>query len=384
MDGLQSRADGGKPAMIPAWLRSVYRALRRLLVEMCRRAFRGWKSQGPPLGIFSALLLVRAGKTQGAILLESQNLPAFDPQSVTKLCRMGQESGQPWPLFWCRLGQTRLVGPSLCPLNEKKEIMVESAYGQNFYRTEPSFNQLILHTPEHLAGPWTSLACRWDRGYYHWFMDVLPRLTCLSFFPPTIRCLMRGPQQPFQTETLMWLGLKERFAFTDRNHFVVEDYFYAGLAGMSGCVNPWKISFLRERLGQMSRGQTGMGENIYIFRRGKTRGLRNEEEVEDFFKKRGWSVVDTEQLTVAEQAGLFARAKRICTLHGAALTNLIWARAGTQVLELLADNFLNGVYEGLAKVLDLNYSFRIYQGDRQCRIQVPLRDLEEWMRKSCS
>lgn len=339
----------------------------------------GW---GPPRGIFSGLDLLRAGKVEGAILLESQKLPTFGSRSVTKICGMGQESGQPWPLFWCHLKKTRLVGPSLCPMNEKKEIMVESAYGKCFYRTDPSYNDCFRFPPDQLAGPWTSMACRWDRGYYHWFMDVLPRLACLSSFPADTQCLVRGTPQPFQEETLEWLGLRSRFIFTEKNHFLVEDFFYAGLAGMSGCVNPWKVSFLRDRLGNMSDGQVGGGENIFIFRKGKTRGLQNEEEVRGFFHAHGWAVLDTEQLPVAQQAGLFANARQICTLHGAALTNLLWARPGTRILELLPDNFLNGVYEGLAQVLALDYSYRIYPGDRRCRIMVPARDLLGWMRGS--
>jgi capsular polysaccharide biosynthesis protein len=175
--------------------------------------------------------------------------------------------------------------------------------------------------------------------------------------------------------------LQDRFIFTEENHFFAENFFYAGLAGMSGCINPWKVAFLRDHLGKMSAGQLGQGENVYIIRRGKTRGLRNEQEVEAFFRRRGWSVIDTEQLTVAQQAGIFAQAKKICTLHGAALTNLIWASPGTQVLELLADNFLNGVYEGLAKVLGLDYSFRIYRGDSRCRIHVLEEDLMAWLEK---
>lgn len=362
-------------------IRFFYRFTKNILVGLVRFLFQKLQNWGPPIGAYSGLDLLRAGRVQGQVLFESQALPRFLPGSVTLICGLKQESGQPWPLFWCHLKKTRLVGPSLCPCDGEKRIMEESAYGKNFYGSDPSYNYLHLSAPQTLKGPWTSMACRWDRGYYHWFMDVLPRLASLSFFPLDTRCLARGPLQPFQDETLRWLGLQDRFIFTEENHFFAENFFYAGLAGMSGCINPWKVAFLRDHLGKMSAGQLGQGENVYIIRRGKTRGLRNEQEVEAFFRRRGWSVIDTEQLTVAQQAGIFAQAKKICTLHGAALTNLIWASPGTQVLELLADNFLNGVYEGLAKVLGLDYSFRIYRGDSRCRIHVLEEDLMAWLEK---
>lgn len=365
--------------MTRSFLRSVFQAVRRLIIEACRFLFRKGQSWGPPLGTFSGLALLRKGKLKGGVIFEKQDLPLFPPTSVTARCRMGQGGGQPWPFFWCHLGPTRLVGPSLSPCNHQKKIMEESAYGKNFYKTDPSYNYLRLPQAENLAGRWTSMACRWDRGYYHWLMDVLPRLACLHHFPSDTRCLVRGPIQPFQTETLRWLGWEKRFTFTQNDHFLVEDFFYAGLAGMSGCVNPWKISFLKNHLGDMSQGAVDGPKDIYVVRRGKTRGIRNEGEVEGFFRDQGWSVLDTEELTVAEQAGCFAQARRVCSLHGAALTNLIWAHPGTRVLELLADNFLNGVYEGMAKTLDLDYSFRVYPGDRLCKIQVPLKDLHAWI-----
>lgn len=368
--------------MIYICLRFAYRSCRYFLVQICRLVFHGFVLWGPPVGAFSALALLRAGKLKGEILFEGQKLPSFAKKSVTVVCHMGQEAGQPWPFFWCRLHRTRLVGPSLCPLNSNKEIMVESAYGSHFYKEDPSYNYLHLPAPKRLGGTWSSVACRWDRGYYHWLMDVLPRTACSAYFPPSTRFLARGPAQPFQLETLRWLGLEERFAFTEHDHYVVDDYYYAGLAGMSGCVNPWKVIFLRDRLGGMALHERGQGENLYIVRRGKTRGIINGQEVEDFFRARGWVVVDTEQLTVAQQAGLFVHARQICTVHGAALTNLLWAGPGTRILELLPDNFLNGVYEGLAMLLGLNYSYRIYRGDRRCRITVPLQDLASWVRSS--
>ena len=365
--------------MIRNFFRSVFHAVRRFVIGAFRLIFRQAQSWGPPLGTFSGLALLRERKIEGGVIFESQDLPSFPSTSVTSRCRMGQGGGQPWPLFWCHLGPTRLVGSSLSPCNHQKKIMEESAYGRAFYQTDPSFNYLRLPQAESLSGQWTSMACRWDRGYYHWLMDVLPRMACLGHFPADTRCLVRGPIQPFQSETLRWLGWEDRFIFTQHDHFLVEDFFYAGLAGMSGCVNPWKISFLKKHLGGMAKGMAGGPKDIYIIRRGKTRGIRNESEVEDFFRNEGWSVLDTEELTMAEQAGWFAQARRICSLHGAALTNLIWARPGTRVLELLADNFLNGVYEGMARTLDLDYSFQVYPGDRRCKIHVPLRDLQTWV-----
>src|SRR6185312_9036773 len=92
---------------------------------------------------------------------------------------------------------------------------------------------------------------------------------------------------------------------------------------------------------------------FFVHRVGASRGLINEAEVLDFFRNLGWAIIDTETLTMAQQIQLFANAKQVCALHGAALTNLLWSNPGCRVLELVPQNFLNGVYEGIAEALGL-------------------------------
>jgi hypothetical protein len=58
------------------------------------------------------------------------------------------------------------------------------------------------------------------------------------------------------------------------------------------------------------------------------------------------------------------------------LTRLVWARPQCRVLELLADNFLNGVYEGLAEAVGARHRFLICPGDADLRARVDLRQLE--------
>ena len=101
--------------MIRNFFRSVFHAVRRFVIGAFRLIFRQAQSWGPPLGTFSGLALLRERKIEGGVIFESQDLPSFPSTSVTSRCRMGQGGGQPWPLFWCHLGPTRLVGSSLSP-----------------------------------------------------------------------------------------------------------------------------------------------------------------------------------------------------------------------------------------------------------------------------
>ena len=59
--------------------------------------------------------------------------------------------------------------------------------------------------------------------------------------------------------------------------------------------------------------------------------------------------------TVAEQAALFASAEVVVAAHGAALANLVFARAGTAAIELIGTNTASDIYAFLAWRRGLDY-----------------------------
>ena len=359
----------------PCWVKFLFRKSRGLVFFIARNLFRFSESMGGPVTGFSVLVDLKAGEQEGKIQWESQSLPEIQPPSVMLECGMQQEGYQPWPLFWTRHARARLVGPSLCLLDEHKRLMIESAYDNAHYRGDPSYNYIHLPPPLFLKGPWTSIVSRWDYNYYHWFLDALPRLGLLPNFPSDTQILARGPATPYQRETLAWLGITDRVHFVDKNHYKVEDYYYSGFTGMTGCLNPWNIRHLRGLF--LTHGTTNLSlpEKFYLVRKGKTRGIINEAEVQEFFRNRNWAIVDTEAMGVADQIALFSRAKQICSLHGAGLTNLLWSSPGTRVLELFANNYLNGVYEGISLLNRLRYQYRVFPGDHKHKIYIPLHIL---------
>ena len=80
-------------------IRFFYRFTKNILVGLVRFLFQKLQNWGPPIGAYSGLDLLRAGRVQGQVLFESQALPRFLPGSVTLICGLKQESGQPWHLL---------------------------------------------------------------------------------------------------------------------------------------------------------------------------------------------------------------------------------------------------------------------------------------------
>jgi hypothetical protein len=328
--------------------------LRDLVPVYCR-----W---GPPKGFYSEYEVLRQHKVPGRVLLESQQTPKLPPKSLREACGLNQDKYQPWPVFWTLHDQARLIGKSLVRLDEQKRLSREGAFGPGS-PSDPAYLNLFLPQATYLSGNWTSMVARWAEGYYHWFMDALPRLVMLPELPADTRVIVPFQLASCQLDTLRWLGLENRVRPTAEKHLTVEHYYFCSPTSMTGCYNPLAVQFLRHSFLRQADASYDSPRRFYLQRVGKFRPITNEPEVLEFFRKRGWAIVDTEQLTQAQQIRLFAGADMICAPHGAGLTNLLWCRPGCKVLELCASTFLNGVFEGLAQAVGANHRHLIFRGD---------------------
>jgi capsular polysaccharide biosynthesis protein len=97
---------------------------------------------------------------------------------------------------------------------------------------------------------------------------------------------------------------------------------------------------------------------IYI-RRGntRTRNLTNEAEVIAFLKKFDIVPVSMDGLTCEAQARLFASAETIIGVHGAALTNLLFASEGCKVVEMFPSEAQEASYFAAATYAKAEYYY---------------------------
>jgi capsular polysaccharide biosynthesis protein len=168
------------------------------------------------------------------------------------------------------------------------------------------------------------------------------------------------------------LNVFDRCRPTPEIHLQVENYYFSSPTSWTGCDNPYAIRFLRDRFLKSAALLPVTFEKIYISRRGTSRQALHEEDMIDFLQGEGWTVLQAENYSFREQIALFSNARAVCSLHGAALANLVWCQKGCKALELCPANFLNGCYEGLAAYVDVDYRFLVFEADRQSRLKVDL------------
>ena len=360
----------------------LYRALIRARsagrewgLQLCRFVLPARMDFGPAKGWFSMAEKVRAGARRGRILLEEQRAP--DPAAaLRRLAPLGQHLQQRWPVFWSHHADARLIGPTLLLEEGRHWVGVESAYGPDFIRHDPGYRQFRRPRAVRLEGNWTSVVSRWSEGFYHWFVDVLPRLAVLPELPPDTRIIIPANLTGFRRDTLEWLGLTGRVHPTVKQHLSVENYYFCSPTNITGLFDPYAVEFLRRSFRDRRDAAYDSPRKFFVHRVGAVRGLVNEEEVLQVFRDRGWAVVDTQALTLAQQIQLFAQAEQVCALHGAALTNLLWCKPRCRVLELVASTYMNGTYEGIAEGVGLDYNFLVCAGDIDWKARVDIAELK--------
>ena len=353
------------------------RSAADLVIGFFRRIIpTGWR-WGPPKGFFCEYEMLQKGQLRGRILFASQPVPPADPNSLRKLCGMRQDEFQPWPAFWSHHSPARLVGKTLVLINDQKNLSLEGAFGAHCARNDPAYRTLFLPPATRLDGNWTSIVNQWSNGFYHWFMDALSRLVMLPELPPDTRVIVPARLAAYQQDTLRWLGLENRIRPTDESHLRPEHYYFCSATAMTGCYDPHAVAFLRRAFLDRADPTYDPPRRFYLRRVGEARPILNEEGLLEYFTRNGWGIVDTAQLSMAQQIRLFAGAEMICAPHGAGLTNLLWCRPGCRVLELCASTFLNGVFEGLAGCVGAHYRYLVFPGDHAYRSRVDVERVKQ-------
>lgn len=369
--------------------RKAFQKFKDVLVEAARTVSSSEPRWGPPKGSFSIYedLLKRPNPgRKGRIVLHDQGPLPVSPDSLLERCGLRQHLEQPRPILWSHHQAARLVSSSLALINEQKQVALESVYGTRFLHGDTAYRYLHLPPAVPLPGNWTSLVSLWvpTTGvptFSHWVLDALPRLSMLGEFPSDTRILVPSALAAYQKETLALLGLQERIRYTPETHLTIENYYFASPTTMISCYNPYGIGFLRSEFLPKADPSYHGPKKFIIQRKGKSRGIKNEEEVNKFFRDRGWDIIDTEKLTFSQEIKLFSEAEAVCGILGSGFTNTIWCRPGCKVITLVADSWLDGWAEAIAHVCKLQYSFAVFPSDHMMMATIDLEVVKKLLQE---
>jgi len=280
----------------------------------------------------------------------------------------------------------RVLSPHSAVITGADDLLQELSlyFGTNHARQHPLFLHPFPGMPLEVGGRLGVLAMQGDTNYYHFIMDVLPRLGVLELCPEIAEPeLWYVPEEHrFQRELLDLVGIPadKRIDSTRWRHVHAGCLVVPGPPAMTVVNPPWAVAYLRRRL--LSKPDSRVpGYGIYVTRgsAANNRTVANEAAVVALLEARGFEAVDPGGMTVAEQIDAFSRASTIVAPHGAALVNLVFASPGASVVELFPAGCMVPDYWKLASgVPGLEYRYLTGRGEQRPRgrAQMIVSDIE--------
>ncbi len=245
-------------------------------------------------------------------------------------------------------------GPKITILDENKNTLY--AYGN-------IDKDLVVNTkPYYLPGSTLVLYAPGSNNYYHWMVDIVPKLKVLELVGIDIadidHFVLRDLNWSFQEKMLELLNIPKKKIHLLRKAPCIscENLYHVELRNFVGMrMHHFVPEYLRA-LFLKPKCQAKAHRKLYISRPpDEKRPIENEQEILDLVTAFGYEVLNVRGLNFYEQAQLFNSASNIITPHGAVLTNLVYCNPGTKVFELFGSHVFSYFY-GLSNLCRLDYT----------------------------
>jgi len=192
--------------------------------------------------------------------------------------------------------------------------------------------------------------------YYHWFMDIVPRIKNLRDELSRVPKLIVNSSLPYQVETLRMMGLNKEKIINPK----VDSYYSVDELYVTPCQNEYGLpaksacDFVRILFHEhLSRSLPN--RRIFLSRDDAlTRRLNNSKEVRNLLVNKGFEIIECSKYSIAEQAKIFSEACVVIGSHGAAFTNMIFSPHGARFLELMPLGYENNCYKAMAYLLNIS------------------------------
>lgn len=203
----------------------------------------------------------------------------------------------------------------------------------------------------------------WSTGYFHWLMDVIPRLYIMRdrLKGYTLLIPEEFKKEEFFLSSLSPFKIGKIYFLKSGKYYRTPSVTVPSHTSITGEYNDELVNKLRWFYLDYfkPRESSSFGERIYVTRKNaKKRKIINEEEVINLLRKFEFEVVDFEEYNFVDQISIASNANVIVSIHGAGLTNIFFMPSDGYVLELIHKEMKVLCYYFLADALKLNYLYQ--------------------------
>lgn len=200
-------------------------------------------------------------------------------------------------------------------------------------------------------------------NYYHWITDLLPRLLlirkCRLAADENRWIILHQSAAPYEGDTFDLLGIAAAriIRMSAFRLMGVKDLLIADFVSRGRTFPDWKKQLLDEFKDRVIKSAPSEAFRKVYLLRGKQRKRRliGEERLVKLLELEGFHIIDPQQLKLEEQIKVLFGAEVVVALHGAALTNIIFCREGTRIIELRSFHQPPEHFAEIAKTCNLRF-----------------------------
>ena len=217
----------------------------------------------------------------------------------------------------------------------------DSRYNSIPYKLKHFAKDLLRRTVHLQSGCWI-LDQYSTGGYYHWLTEILPRIYIFTQTDYLQNECLYFPEYffekfPFGVDLIKPFDISFS-CFTERHKLVFDRLYSISKPGGPIAFQP---NLLRLTIANLkvyylqAKGLSFKGRRIYLTRRstGK-RNVLNDVSVCKMMVEKGFEIIDCDALSISQQINIFDTASVLCSIHGAGLTNMVFMKPGSIIIEL--------------------------------------------------
>ena len=197
-----------------------------------------------------------------------------------------------------------------------------------------------------------------NNGYYHWLIEDLPVFLKSLAVAPRARVILPSNAAPYVRELAELIGNDNIFIDSPvRVERLIMTAKTAGigspLAGLTP--HPSDVATLRDFfVRHLNHGP--FNRKLYLSRVGQKRSPSNEAALQLEMEKQGFVPFHGAGMSLLSQITLFSSASQLVGMHGAALSNIVWAPQGVEVCEIFSSEYMPSCYSALTAIRRGSYT----------------------------
>lgn len=201
---------------------------------------------------------------------------------------------------------------------------------------------------------------RHSENYFHWITDVIPKILWAKKkgLLKNYKLIFPEFNNQFQCQSILPFK-KSIFELNKFLYYKVNKLIYLTEFHPSGFPRKKYLLETQKFFKKKFNIRNKSNQKIYISRaQASRRRLLNEKELIDFLKKKNFKIIQMEDLDFKKQISLCSSSKVLISVHGAGLTNIIWMKKNTKLIEIRdSQDITLNPYFAISQQLGIKYFY---------------------------